>query len=107
LSPLAPVFARQVGADSPRLRRDLAELPGVLDQVDRLLDDGVIGGEELGAADFQIGSSLRMLLAFQDAGRLVAARPAEAFARRVVPDYPEIPAVLPPEWLPASAGVHA
>jgi hypothetical protein len=42
-----------------------------------------------------------MLLAMQDAGRLVAGRPAMAFARRVVPDYPDIPAALPANWLPA------
>jgi hypothetical protein len=61
----------------------------------------VIGGEELGAADFQIGSTVRMLLAMQDVGRLVAGRPAETFARRVVPDYPEVPAALPADWLPS------
>jgi glutathione S-transferase len=107
LSPLAPVFARQAGASDERVRRDLAELPGVLDEVDRLLAQGVIGGEGLGAADFQIGASVRMLLAFQDAGRVVAGRPAEAFARRVVPDYPEIPGVLPSAWVPAPAGAAA
>jgi hypothetical protein len=37
----------------------------------------------------------------QDAGRLVAGRPAIAFARRVVLDYPDIPAALPADWLPA------
>jgi glutathione S-transferase len=101
LSPLAPVFARQVGASDQRVRRDLNGLPGLLDEVDRLLAEGVIGGKELGAADFQIGASVRMLLAFQDAGRVVAGRPAEAFARRVVPDYPEIPGVLPSAWVAA------
>jgi hypothetical protein len=58
---------------------------------------------ELGAADFQIGCSVRMLLAMQDTGRLVAGRPAETFARRVVPDYLPIPAVLPAGWLPAGS----
>ncbi|HEX3977529.1 MAG TPA: hypothetical protein VHW96_14775 [Solirubrobacteraceae bacterium] len=46
--------------------------------------------------------AVRMLLAMEDAGRLVAGRPAEAFARRAVPDYPPIPAVLPADWLPAA-----
>jgi glutathione S-transferase len=104
LSPLARVFARQVGANDDGVRHDLAELPGLLDEVDRLIGQGVIGGEDLGAADFQIGATLRVLLAFDDAGGLVAGRPAEALARRVVPDYPDIPAVLPPEWLPTAAG---
>lgn len=104
LTPIVPVFVRQVGASDERVRQDLAELPGHLDEVDRLIAAGVIGGQELGAADFQIGSSVRMLLAMADVGRLVAGRPAEALARRVVPDYPEIPAVLPADWLPSAAG---
>jgi glutathione S-transferase len=107
LSPLAPMFARQVGASTERVRDDLRELPRLLDEVDRLLEDGVVGGEELGAADFQIGSSVRMLLAMQDVGQLIKGRPAEAFALRVVPDYPEIPSVFPPQWLPAPAAATA
>jgi Inorganic pyrophosphatase len=34
-----------------------------------------------------------------DVGRLVAGRPAETLARRVVPRYPDVPAVLPIGWL--------
>ncbi len=103
LTPVVPVFVRQAGASDQQVERDLAELPGLLDEVDRLLKAGVIGNEELGAADFQIASSVRTLLAMADVGRLVTGRSAEAFARRVVPDYPDIPAALPPEWLPAAA----
>jgi glutathione S-transferase len=100
LTPLAGVFTAQAGASDDRVRRDLADLPRLLDEVDSLLERGVIGGEQLGAADFQIGASVRMLLAFGDAGRLVTGRPAERFARRLVPDYPDIPAALPSEWIP-------
>jgi glutathione S-transferase len=102
LTPLAPVFAKLAGADDEAVRGDLAALPGLLDAVDRLLETDVIGGDELGAADFQIAASVRMLLAMADVGRLVAGRPAEAFARRAIPDHPAIPAVLPPDWLPAA-----
>jgi glutathione S-transferase len=101
LTPVAPVFARRAGASDEQVRRDIAELPGLLDKADSLLDSGVIGGEDLGAADFQIGSSVRVLIAMQDLCRLVAGRPAESFARRVVPDYPEVPPVLPAHWLAA------
>ncbi len=102
LTPLAPVFVKLAGADDDRVRRDLATLPGLLDEVDRLLEAAVIGGAELGAADFQIAASVRMLLAIADVGGLVTGRPAEAFARRAIADYPAIPAVLPSDWLPAA-----
>jgi glutathione S-transferase len=102
LTPVVPAFTWQAGASDERVERDLAELPGLLDEVDRLLELGVIGGEQPGAADFQIGSSVRMLLAMEDVGRLVAGRPAQAFALQVVPDYPAVPAALPARWLPAA-----
>ena len=103
LTPVVPVFVRQAGASDERVQRDLAELPGLLDKVDGLLESGVIGSKELGAADFQIGASVRVLIAMQDVCGLVTGRPAESFARRVVPDYPEVPAALPAHWLPAHA----
>jgi glutathione S-transferase len=103
LTPVVPAFVWQAGASDERVRCDLAELPEQLDEVDRLLEIGVIGGEELGAADFQIASTVRMLLAMGDIRRLVAGRPAELFAERVVPDYPDIPAALPADWLPTAA----
>jgi glutathione S-transferase len=103
LTPVVPVFVWQAGASDGRVRRDLNELPGLLDEVDRLLEIGVIGGDVLGAADYQIASTVRMLLAMKDVGRLVAGRPAEPFAERVVPDYPEVPATLPADWLPTVA----
>jgi len=103
LTPVAAVFARQVGADDEQIKRDLAELPALLDEVDRLLAAGVIGGDQPGAADFQIAASVRMLLAMQDVGRLVAGRPSEAFALALMPQYPPIPAALPPHWIPLVA----
>ncbi len=76
------------------MAQDLAALPALLDHVDELLAEGTIGGPRLNAADWQIGTSVRVLLAMEDVSRLVAGRPAEAHARRVQPDYPEIPAAL-------------
>jgi glutathione S-transferase len=102
LTPVVPVFVWQAGATDARVCADLASLPGLLDEVDRLLERGVIGGPELGAADFQIGCSVRMLLAMEDVGLLVTGRPAQAFALRVIPDYPRVPAALPVGWLPAA-----
>lgn len=102
LTPIVPVFARAAGADDSQLKRDLDRLPDLLDEVDRLIAQGVIGGERLNAADFQIAPSVRMLLAMTDVGRLVADRSAATLALRVVADYPVIPAALPADWVPTS-----
>jgi hypothetical protein len=96
------LFIRQSCATDERVRHDLAGLPAILDEVDRLIEAAVIGRQERSAADFQIGSSVRVLLAMQDVGRLVAGRPAEELARRVMPECPAVPAALPGAWLPAS-----
>ena len=100
--PMTMLFIRQSGATDERVRHDLAGLPGILDEVDRLIEAAVIGRQDHSAADFQIGSSVRVLLAMQDVGRLVAGRPAEELARRVMPECPAVPAAFPSAWLPAS-----
>jgi hypothetical protein len=100
LAPVVPLFVRQAGASPEQVQADLRALPALLDEVDRLVATGVLDGAELNAADFQVGTSVRMLLAFEDVGRLVARRPAERLARRVQPEYPPIPAALPAAWLP-------
>jgi glutathione S-transferase len=72
----------------------------MLDHVDALIASGTIGDEELNAADLQIGTSVRVLLSFEDLHPMVVGRPAEGLAMRVLPDYPgRTPAVIPPEWL--------
>lgn len=102
LTPIAPGFARIAGANDAQVSRDLDRLPELLDDVDRLIAQAVIGGDQLNAADFQIAPSVRMLLAMTDIARLVADRPAATLARRVVAAYPVIPAALPADWIPAS-----
>lgn len=86
-----------------RLADDLAGLPAKLDHVDVLAADGVIGGGEPNAADFQIGATLRILLTLGDLRPLIEDRPGAAIARRWFPDYPgEIPAgAFPAGWVPA------
>lgn len=77
------------------LRRDLAALGGRLDHVDALIADGVIGGEEPNVADYQIASSVRLLLTLDDLKPAIEGRPAGELAVRVVPDFPgRIPAVF-------------
>ena len=81
-------------------REDCELLPERLDQIDAWIAEGVLDGEELNAADFQIGVNVRALLFSEDLALFVEGRPAERFALRVAPDYPgHVGAVLPPEWL--------
>lgn len=110
---LAPPFiqagVRANGATDEAVRTNLARLGGLLQQVDDWVAAGVLDGEELNAADFQIGASVRLLLTLQDLRPLIDGRPAGRLARRAVSHYPgDTPPVLPPAWLePLSAGTSA
>jgi glutathione S-transferase len=87
-------------ATDEAIRRDLANLPGLLDHVDGLIRAGVIGGPELNAADFQIGTSSALLATMEDLTPLLQGRPLLGHARRVAPGYPgHLPNVLPAAWL--------
>ena len=88
-----------IGADDEAVRRDLRELPAKLDHVDELIAGGVIGIEEPNAADFQIATTVRVMLSFDDLRPAIDGRPAGALALRLVPHWPdEVPAFLPREW---------
>jgi glutathione S-transferase len=91
-------------ATDDAVRADLMSLPALIDQVDDLIANGVIGGAEPNAADFQIFTSVRLLLCFDDLRPLLEGRPAAEHALRVVPDFPgRVPPVFPVEWLPVAA----
>jgi glutathione S-transferase len=99
--PLAIYFARTIGADDAGIRSDMARLPQIVDRVDELIAEGVIGGDQPTAADLQIGTALRVLLEFEDLRHVVQDRPAEQLARRILPRYPgPIARSLPADWLP-------
>jgi glutathione S-transferase len=68
--------------------RDLAALPGLIDRVDELIERGVIGGAERNAADYQIATSVSLLLTMDDVRPLIEGRPAERLARDVVKNQP-------------------
>ena len=88
------------GITAVRLAEDLAGLPAKIDHVDRLAEEGTVGGEEPTAADLQIGATLRVLLTLGDVRPILEGRPAEAVARRWFPDYPgDVPAgAYPADW---------
>ncbi|MEX2252615.1 MAG: glutathione S-transferase N-terminal domain-containing protein [Thermoleophilaceae bacterium] len=88
--------------DDEQTERDLAELPGLLDHADALIANGVIGGSEPNAADFQILTSVRLLDLMDDLRPALDGRASLGAARRLVPEYPgHLPAVFPDEWLGA------
>ena len=104
----AAFYARREDARSEeRIRTDRAEAPGHLDHVDDLIARGILNGDELNAADFQIGTTLRVMLALADYAPLVEGRPAEELARRVWPDYPySTPNLLPADLRTSEPGAQ-
>lgn len=102
-APLVYGSKRVNKATDDAVRADLWSLPALIDQVDDLIANGVIGGSERNVADYQIFASVRLLLCFDDVRPLLEGRPAAEHAMRVVPDFPgRVPPVLPAEWLPAA-----
>jgi hypothetical protein len=99
VAPVAPLIAgasRRVNkATDEAVERDLAALPALIDHVDTLIERGVIGGEERNVADFQIATSISLLLTMDDVRPQIEGRPAERHARDVVPhQVGHLPAVL-------------
>jgi glutathione S-transferase len=86
--PLIHLAARLNEATHEAVRDDLAALPGHLDKVDGWIEDGVLGGAEPTAADFQIATSLRLLMTLDDLRPAIESRPAGRLAREVVPEFP-------------------
>ena len=99
--PVAQFYVRSEGGGKEAARRDVAALPDHLDRVDELIAAGTLNGEELNAADFQIGTTTRVLLNFRPLRHLVEGRPAAEHAMRVAPDFGgEAPVVIPGDWIP-------
>jgi glutathione S-transferase len=86
--PISAAARRFNHATDEAARRDLEALPGLIDRVDELIAQGVIGGAERNAADFQIGTSISLLLTMDDVRPMLEGRPAERLARELVPHQP-------------------
>ncbi len=107
--PVAWYFAHKVGAnDTKGVRRTVEMLPAQLDHVEELLDEGTIGGKQRNVADFQIGTSVRLLMTFEDLAPVLDGRKAARFATELMPNYPTgIPAgFVPKEWLEPFTADH-
>ena len=98
--PLVALAARLNESTDANVRADLASLRDDLDRIDAWIAEGVLGGPEPNAADYQLAPSIRLLMSFDDLRPFIEGRPAGEMAMRVVPDFPgRTPAVVPPEWL--------
>jgi glutathione S-transferase len=99
-APIIALSARFNEASDENVRRDLAALPNLLNRVDAWIEAGVLNGEQLNVADFQIAPSIGLAMTMDDLRPAIENRPAGALAKRVVPDYPgKTPPILPPAWL--------
>ena len=102
--PIVHFYMRQEGGGEATARADVAAVPEHIDHVDELIAEGVIDGEELNAADFQIATTTRVLLNFAALRGLIDGRAAEAHAMRVIPKFGrETRVEIPADWIPAGA----
>ena len=102
-APVVWLAARGNRAGDRSAQQDLAALPGMLDQVDELIERGVIGGAEPNAADYQLATSVRLLMGLDDLREEIEGRPSGRLALRLVPDFPgQVPPVFPPGWIARS-----
>lgn len=93
---------RYLGIDAQRAHATLQALPAQLDAVDALLEAGAIGGEKPTAADFQLGSSLHLLVQIGDVRPLVEERPAARLLALFEPGKGNVSAgAFPPGWVPS------
>jgi glutathione S-transferase len=98
--PLVAWAAHYNEASDENVRHDLAALPGMLQRIDDWCEAGVLNGEQLNVADFQIAPSVRLAMTLEDLRPFIADRPAGKLAMRVAPDYPgQAPPILPSAWL--------
>jgi glutathione S-transferase len=82
------------------VEEDVAGLPERLDEIDRWIEEGVLNGPELNAADFQIAPNVALLLRFEDLAPYIQDRPVARLAQRLAPDFPgHIAAAMPSAWL--------
>ena len=95
---------RYLEISAERIHATLQELPAQLDAVDALIEAGAAGGEQPTAADFQLGSSLHLLVQIGDVRPLVEERPAAALVGKwFEPGKGDVPAgAFPPGWAPAT-----
>jgi glutathione S-transferase len=94
---------RYLEIDAQRVHATLEALPGQLDAVDALVEEGTIGGDRPSAADFQLGSSLHLLVQIGDVRPMVEERPAARLLSLFEPGKGDVPAgAFPLGWTPSA-----
>jgi glutathione S-transferase len=88
-APVSSYYAWVVRANKERAQRDVADLPSALDRVDALIEDRVIGANQLNSATYQVLCTVRSLLGFSDFEQIVGARSFAPLARQLFPHFPE------------------
>ncbi len=107
-APIVALSAHFNESSDANTRAGLAALPALLDRVDALIAAGVLNGDELNVADFQIAPSIGLAMTLDDLRPAIEGRPAAALAKRVIPDYPgKTPPILPAAWLEPLRGEPA
>jgi glutathione S-transferase len=92
--PVSRYYAWVVRADKEHVRRDVAQLPLMLDRVDELIGQRVLTTDTPNAATLQVMCTVRSLLGFSDFEEMVGARSFALLARKLFPYFPESP--IPP-----------
>ena len=108
-APILAIAIRMNDSTDETVRQTLASIGPALDHIDGLIEQGVLGGEQPNAADFQIGASIALLMTFEDIRERIESRPAAGLARRLFSWYPgKVQPSFPPEWLePLRQGARA
>ncbi len=93
---------RYLDLSAERVYATLQKLPAQLEAVDALRDAGVIGGEQPTAADFQLGSSMHLLVQIGDVRPLIEERPAAKLLALFEPGKGNVSTgAFPPGWVPS------
>jgi glutathione S-transferase len=104
VTPLAPaiirILAHDNGSTDSAVRADLAALPAILDRIDGWIAAGALGGPQPSVADYQVATSLALLMSHQDLRPAMEHRPAGELSRRLAPGYPgRMPPAFPADWI--------
>jgi glutathione S-transferase len=88
-------IARIFGADGAALNELPRALPAMLDRVDGWIESGVLGGDQLNAADFMIATSWALLTYRRDLRPELEGRPAMRLVDRLLPEPGLMPGSAP------------